>query len=638
MKRKTIFIFLVFLTRQLFADTTMIPEVNFNSQKNSGKTQEDSVQTTHIDHKKIQQTAVRSISELLKQQQSIVHVNSNSMDNSQTVLSIRGFGDNAVANTLILVDGFPLMNASLFAPNFNSIPLSDIENIKIIQGSQGTLYGNQAVGGVVNIVTRHPEDILQDAQIGYGSYNSQFYNALVGVKDSNGFFLKVFGLYNTSDNYRFHNNQNNGSAAAQFGWDYSRGTLSFNIQTYDETIAFPGGLTLAQFNTNPRQASDFKNSSRAHTHLYQLLNKQEINEDWILETHLDHHAITGDGIIFSHYTRNDEVNIINPLLKGNIDNNQILVGYDGVQTDYKLLNQLVNSKSNSMENDIYGQAEIPLWEKFKLILGGRNADQSNTAYQKIGNPATDSVDHDFVTEQGINFSLNKNWQFFLRRDGNFRFPKANELTWLQPGVTFLSPQTGVSYESGIEWDTNRQKTQLSVYYLQLHDEIAFDPTETPLNPFGAITNLPPTLRKGVTLTEQFLLNDEITLAGQINYVDARFNSGIHNGNIIPAVPAWTDNVDIDYQFAPHWRTEYTAVYTGSRFPSDDINNSAKLSGYWLNNISLQYFLKHFSASFAVNNIFNQRYPLYASFDLDSQSTVYYPAAGRNFLLTLKAFL
>ena len=87
------------------------------------------------------------------------------MDSSQTALSIRGFGDNAAANSLILVDGFPLANVSLLTPNFNSIALSDIERIDIIQGSQGSLWGNQAVGGVLNIVTRHPEKWLANAQI-----------------------------------------------------------------------------------------------------------------------------------------------------------------------------------------------------------------------------------------------------------------------------------------------------------------------------------------------------------------------------------------------------------------------------------------------------------------------------------------
>src|SRR5262249_366819 len=110
---KAVFIPFVILSQQLLmADPTVIPQVTLKQDKI--KKNKLIANKTIINRKQIQKSAVINIGELLQQKQSVVRVISNSMDNNQTVLSIRGFGDNAVANTLILVDGFPLINASLF--------------------------------------------------------------------------------------------------------------------------------------------------------------------------------------------------------------------------------------------------------------------------------------------------------------------------------------------------------------------------------------------------------------------------------------------------------------------------------------------------------------------------------------------
>ena len=63
------------------------------------------------------------------------------------------------AYTLVLIDGMPIMSALASVYGFNGIPTSMIERVEIIKGPSSTLYGTEAVGGVINIITKRPENM-----------------------------------------------------------------------------------------------------------------------------------------------------------------------------------------------------------------------------------------------------------------------------------------------------------------------------------------------------------------------------------------------------------------------------------------------------------------------------------------------
>ncbi|HVV54219.1 MAG TPA: TonB-dependent receptor plug domain-containing protein, partial [Mucilaginibacter sp.] len=86
-------------------------------------------------------------------------------------------------NTLILVDGFPVNNAAAIDNGYdlNAFPLDQIDHIEILKGSGSTLYGSDAVAGVINIITKHPkgEGLKASVQLAGGSYNT--FNESVGL-------------------------------------------------------------------------------------------------------------------------------------------------------------------------------------------------------------------------------------------------------------------------------------------------------------------------------------------------------------------------------------------------------------------------------------------------------------------------
>ena len=77
-------------------------------------------------------------------------------------------GANA-GHTLLLIDGVRVGSATMGAPTFSALPLAQIERIEILKGSASSLYGSDAIGGVIHVITRKgggPAQLSADASIG----------------------------------------------------------------------------------------------------------------------------------------------------------------------------------------------------------------------------------------------------------------------------------------------------------------------------------------------------------------------------------------------------------------------------------------------------------------------------------------
>ena len=102
--------------------------------------------------------------------------------NQQTTLNMAGFGGNAV---LFLIDGERIAGETMDNPDYNRLTLEDVERIEVVKGAASSLYGSNAVGGVVNIITRKPHDRFSANVFGHwGAYGSQKYGSVIGFTRS----------------------------------------------------------------------------------------------------------------------------------------------------------------------------------------------------------------------------------------------------------------------------------------------------------------------------------------------------------------------------------------------------------------------------------------------------------------------
>ena len=102
----------------------------------------------------IEASVARNIPDLLRAEAGL-HVNDITGNGQTYTVDIRGFGETAGLNTLVLVDGRRITSADLSGTDWTVIPLDRVDRIEIIRGSRSSvIYGDNASGGVINIITR----------------------------------------------------------------------------------------------------------------------------------------------------------------------------------------------------------------------------------------------------------------------------------------------------------------------------------------------------------------------------------------------------------------------------------------------------------------------------------------------------
>lgn len=99
-------------------------------------------------------------------------------------ISMRGIGGNPTTGVLILIDGHPQFMGIMGHPLPDAYVASDVERVEVIRGPASVLYGSNAMGGVINIITRKPqtEGMHGNVRVLYGGYNTQKYMASAALK------------------------------------------------------------------------------------------------------------------------------------------------------------------------------------------------------------------------------------------------------------------------------------------------------------------------------------------------------------------------------------------------------------------------------------------------------------------------
>src|SRR5688572_27840235 len=131
-----------------------------------------------ITRRQLEQAGGKDLSQVLNEQTGIYINGANSNPGKDKTVFLRGA---KVDHTLILIDGVPVYDASGIGSNFDirQIPVEHIERVEILKGSQSTLYGSDAIAGVINIITRKNANVPMrfSGKISYGSYNTLRANA-----------------------------------------------------------------------------------------------------------------------------------------------------------------------------------------------------------------------------------------------------------------------------------------------------------------------------------------------------------------------------------------------------------------------------------------------------------------------------
>ena len=648
-------LFLMLFADVLAQDLTTVPDVVVSATRSEQSTVTIPASMTIITREQIEQSGARHLADVLRGQGSI-QISDHFGDGSRASVGMRGFGESANANTLIMVDGRRLNNIDIGVPDLNSILLEDVRRIEIIQGSAGTLYGDQAVGGVINIITETPDEFNAFAEAGYGSYDAIRVLAGVSHRLDNGFSYRMTVEKRKTDNYRDHNALNYENVAGRFGYEYDKGSIFLEFQHIDEDLDTPAALFANEVAADRRQVTaDFINDfSDTVTTVMRIGGEYVLSDYWSFEAELTNREVETEFLLSFRNApgtatnlQNRHLTTFNPRLIGAYPtrNGDLLftLGYDQEWADYKIDSVVGEQRNDQKVRGLYAQSVLPILPRTMLTLGARWTSVRNDLIDTFTFPNGIEInDSELVSEQGLSFRPTRHWRLFMRRDGTVRFAKVDEYTDPPPGV-ILQTQTGTSYETGVEWTSGGHSAKALVYRLDLDNEIAFAPGAGAFGA-GANINLDETRRDGVIGEAAWQATDMLRLLGSYSYIDAEVTAGVFEGNKVPYVATHSAMATAAYQLTPYWNLFGEIQGISERVFSGDFDKVlGELSGYGVVNVATNVRLKGWTLTARVNNLLDNEYsdfgaratlfppPTFAPVELES----FFPSPERNVWLTAR---
>ncbi|HXV07842.1 MAG TPA: TonB-dependent receptor [Burkholderiales bacterium] len=645
---------------------------------------EGAVNVTVIDAEQIARSQATNLPELLVLEAGIHTRDLYGNSAAGAAVDLRGFGAAAGQNTLILVDGRRLNDIDLAGVQWSSVPLSAIERIEIVRGSGAVQYGDGATTGVINIITRSPAAAQYGANLRtrLGSFETR--EAQVGGNFAGQSVGLALGVYDyESDGYRDNNRNETDSAYLDARWMPERWTVSFKAGADSEDLRLPGARLVQpsagidELESDRRGTStplDFatRDGRRAAVELEHQAPGFDLNlglgyRDKAQTSYFDFGG-------FPDYREVDlDVWSFTPRLRVPFGAGgaraALVAGVDVYTWDYALrtsnaqtnIGQPINRVSADQENRaVYLRLTAQLTAATSASGGWRYERQSIDA-QDVFDPTAPGAAFGSGAMAGTQTESEQAWELALRhalspafalsaRAGRgFRFATVDEIYETSALFTrefqFLSPQTSMGYDLGVEYADPTLFARATVFQLDVDDEIHLDPYSTGVGN----TNLPPTRRRGLELEARWRPTQSLTAQAAYTYTDAWFREGTLPGSAItqqnvdiagktvPLVPEHQVTAQAVWQMTPAWRLTGAARHVSSQFmENDEGNTGVKIPAYSVLDLRLDFLEGPLTLTAAVNNVLDEEYYNYAvrsQFVPDRYNA--YPLPERTFWVALQ---
>ncbi len=444
-------------TAQVQAEETVeLPKVIVTATRTAQSIDHLSAASTVFTRQDIERLQVQSVPELLKQATGIDVSESGGPGKSSSIF-VRGTGSGHV---LVLVDGVRIGSVTLGSAPFSSLPIAQIERIEIVRGSQSSLYGSDAIGGVIQIFTRkgqHKVDNKPSVSIdaGGGSYDTASVSGNVSGKYKQAWYALGASHITTAG---FNASSSKAKDSDRDGYE----NTSFNART---GYQFNENYSAEVFALRSQGENEFDNNWGSDRNDFVIQNiglsaNMQISDHWLTVIKLGEsrdESRQPDGDFFN--TRRRMVSLSNKINLGT--NHEIIIGSD-------FRNDHVESSKSFAETDRYdigGFAEYYGrwfdWVDFNASIRGDEDEQfgshltGNSGF-RIGLGVSDI---DFVA----NFS------------SGYKAPTFNDLYWPNSGNPNLKPEESTSFEVGLEGRHDWGQWMLRAYHTNIDNLIAWEP-------------------------------------------------------------------------------------------------------------------------------------------------------------------
>jgi len=158
-----------------------------------------------ITREELKEMPVQSVDEALSYISGAHSERANGPYSFKSTLVLRGLG-NEQGRTLVLLDGAPMNSSDMGDVNWNRINMEDVQRIEILKGPAASIYGNNAMGGVINIITQKPTKIAEGrVSTQYGTYDDWQLRGVAAFRtseDRKGLYGRVSAFYHDSPGFK----------------------------------------------------------------------------------------------------------------------------------------------------------------------------------------------------------------------------------------------------------------------------------------------------------------------------------------------------------------------------------------------------------------------------------------------------
>ena len=581
------------------AQSTEVPQVIVTATRTAQTADQSLAAVTVITREDIERSGADTIADVLRGRPGISLTNNGGVGKATSVL-LRGTESDHVA---VLIDGVKVGSATLGTTAFQNIPIEQVERIEVVRGPRSSLYGSEAIGGVIQIFTRRGGGELRPfASAGLGSHRSHRTAAGVSGGAGDGWFSLAASEYRTAgidscrgsftggcftfepdkDGYR------EVSASAAGGYRFGdRLEVDGNYLRSDGSSQYDGG---------------FQNADET---------LQEVLGGRVRITPVDAWTAT----LSAGRARDESRNFLNGAFSSRFDTTRSTVG---LQNDVLLGDShLLTVGIDYLHDEVEGS--VVYAESSRDNVGVFGQYQGNLA----GNDLLFGLRADDNEQFGGATTANAGWgrdiagfRFTAAAGTAFKTPNFNELYFPGFGNPMLSPEESSSYEVGMARSTAIGRVAVNAFRTNVDDLIGFDPTFAPVNIDRARI-------RGVELeVDTEVAGIDVGAAFTLLRTENR-SIGPNFGNELPRRPQQTLRLDLDRRFGD-LTLGTTLLAASDRY--DDLANTRRLGGYGTIDLRVAYeFARDWQIQANINNLLDKDYETASFFNQD----------GRNVFITLR---
>ena len=573
--------------------------------------------TTVITSDEIKQAGLSSLPQLLQQQPGI-EVTNNGGPGKVSSINIRGTSS---THSIILIDGLRVGSSTSGTSAIQNIPLSQIERIEIVRGPVSSLYGQDGIGGVIQIFTKKGKKGFHPyVSAGYGRYKTKEMAAGVAAgNDSTSFAINLAGI-NTDAFSAFVPNDSAASNTSNLDKDtYRNRSVSSNLtHQFSEKIK----IDFQYFLSTGKNMFDNRFANFDATYInYKDKTKQEaysskltgiISDNW--ESSL---KIGKSTDLYSAQQKYD--NRIFSNVSGEVDKyetsqyqlawqNNINFDYGSLVLLYDYLKEEIDTTNtyakDNRDNNGFVIAYNTQYEKHILQTSLR--EDINSQYD---NETTGSI--------GYAYQINDQWKASSSFGTAFVAPNFNYLYYGSTANPELKPETSKNIEASLSYSENSTSISLTAYQNTIDDFIISN-LDTGFTP----ENLNKAKIQGITFAaDHFLGNFQIK-----GSVTTESPNNEDTDKDLPLRANLYGSTHLNY-YVQDWIFGVEQIGSGSRY--NDADNTVKISGYMVTNFVTNYiFNEKFTINIRLDNALDKDYAL--AYDGDPNATGFaYQTPGRS---------